>query len=92
VLCVVHDGEAAQNGVPELMAAQVAGRSHDPAHTQRGADLFDVARAPRPDADDLLQSHHVGVDRAKHGGDPVRARSSIHTAAAMDVVRDNADR
>ena len=88
---VLRDGEAAQNGVPELMAAQLAGRRHDPAHTERGADLLDVARAPRAGADDLLQGHDVGVDRAQNGGNPIRARSPIHAAAAMDVVRDHAE-
>ena len=46
------------------MAAQLARRRHDPAHAERGADLFGVAAAVRAGADHFLQRDDVGVDRA----------------------------
>ena len=89
---VVRDREAAEHDVAELVAAQLARRRHHPAHAERGADLLGVAAAVRPGADHFLQRDDVGVDRAQHRGDPLRARAAVQAAAAMDVVGGDAQR
>ena len=92
VLRVVGDRKAAQDDVAELVAAQQAHRRHDPAHAERRADLLDLAAAARPGADHFLQRDDVRVDVPQHGGDAIGPRPSIHPAAAMDVVGDDAQR
>ena len=78
VFGVMDDGEPAENGVAELVAAPLAGRRHHPAHPQGRADLLDVAAAARPGADHFLQRDDVGVDVAQHGGDSLGPRAPIH--------------
>jgi hypothetical protein len=74
------------------MSAQPARRSHHPAHAECSADFFYVTHPAGPGADDFLQRNDVGVDLTKYGGDAIGSRSSIHAAAAMDVVSDDAER
>jgi len=43
VLDMMHDGEAAEQGVAELVSAEPTSWCHDPAHAERCAKLLDVA-------------------------------------------------
>jgi hypothetical protein len=92
VIGVRGDGEATQYGVPELMPAQQTRRRHDPSHAERGPDRLGVPAAAGPGAHDLLQRHDIGANRAQHVNNPIGARAPVETAAAMDVVGDDAQR
>ena len=61
---MVHDGEAAEHDVAEEVIPEMTHRRHHPAHAERGADLFRLSGAVGARADDLLQRHDVGVQRA----------------------------
>ena len=74
------------------MTAQLARRRHHPSHPEHRAELFGVAAAARPRADDFLQRHDVGVDRAEHRRDPLGTGAAVEAAAAMDVVGCDAQR
>jgi hypothetical protein len=41
-------------------------------------------------AHDLLEGDHVGVDLAKHVGDPAGPHAAVEAFPAMDVVGDDA--
>jgi hypothetical protein len=45
-----------------------------------------------PGPDHFLQRHDIGVDRAQDLRDPLGARASVDSAAAMHVVGRNAER
>jgi hypothetical protein len=86
VVRVVKDRVTAQDDVAEEIAAEMAGRRHDPAHAQLGAEFFGVAGGVRPRTDDLLKRDEIGLDRPDHVGDAPRERAPVHAAAPMDVV------
>src|SRR5436190_3386172 len=83
---VLRDRKAAQHRVAELVAPQLARRRHDPAHAERGAELLGVPAAAWTGADDFLQRHDIGVDRAQDTRDALGPRPSVEAPAAMDVV------
>ena len=86
VLDVMRDRQPAEHGIAELVPAQVARRRHHPAHAERRADFLGVAAGRRSGADHFLQRDDVGVDRAQHRRDAIRARAAVEAAAAMNVV------
>jgi hypothetical protein len=47
----MDDGKTAEHGVAELVAAQLPGRRHHPAHSKRCTECFELSTAmgPRPD-------------------------------------------
>ena len=92
VLEVLRDRQPAQDGVAELVAAQLPRRRHHPAHAEQRAELLGVAAVVRSRADHFLQRDDVGVDRAEDGGDPLGAGAAVEAAAAMDVVGRDAQR
>ena len=78
VLGVVDDREPAEDRVAELVAAQLAGRRHHPAHPQRRRRFPRCGCAARPRADDFLQRDDIGADVTQHGGDPIGACAPVH--------------
>jgi hypothetical protein len=88
----MSDRKAAQHGVPERTAAQLARRREHPSHAQRGADHFCVTAAVGSRSHDLLERDDVGADGAKDRGDAIRPCPSVEAPAAMDVVGDDAER
>lgn len=89
VLDVVPHGEAAQDHVAELVAAQFAHRSHDPAHAERGADALGVSGGRPSRANHLLERDDVGVERPQHVGDAFGTGAAVESAAAVDVIGDD---
>ena len=89
---MLRDRMAAEHGIPEMVTAQLPRRRHHPAHAEHRAEFFGVAAAVRPGADHFLQRDDVGIDRAEHGGDAFGSCSAVEPAAAMDVVRRDAQR
>ena len=92
MLDVMRDRAAAKDRVSKLVAAELPSGRHDPAHPQRGAELFGVPSAVRPGSDDFLERDDVRIDGAQHRGDSIRARPAVEPATAMYVVRRDAER
>jgi len=86
VLDVLDDWKTAEDGVAEMVSAQLPGGRHDPSHAERGADLFRMTAAARPGADDFLQRNDVRVDAPQYVCDAVRPGAAVESAAAVDVV------
>ena len=86
------DRQPAQHRVAELMAAELPRRRHHPAHTELRAQFLRVSAGGGSRADHFLQRHDIGVDRAQDLRDPLGARASVDSAAAMHVVGRNAER
>jgi hypothetical protein len=63
---------------------------HHPAHPQGRPDLFGLPRAVRPRADDFLKRDDVGPKAAQHVDRATRPCASVHAAAAVDVIGDDA--
>ena len=89
---MLDDRQAAEDGVAELMAAQLPRRRHHPAHAERRAQALGVAAAVRTGADHFLQRHDVGVERSDHGRGALRPRAAVEAPAAMNVVGRDAER
>ena len=92
MLRVMDDGQTAEDRVAELVSAQPPRRGHDPSHPECGANFLDMARGARTGPHDLLERDDIRVDVPQHGGRSIGTRASIHAAAAMDVVGDDAQR
>ena len=86
VLRMVTHRKAAHDHVAEEMPPQMPHRRHHPAHPERRADLLGLTGPRRPRADDLLQRHDIGVDVAKHFGNPRRRDTAVHAPRSVDVV------
>src|SRR5215472_16077081 len=85
VLEVMRDRKAAENGVAELMTAELPRRRVHPTHAERRAELFRVSPSPRAGADDFLQRDDVSIDRAEHGRNAVGPRAAVESATAVHV-------
>jgi hypothetical protein len=65
---------------------------HHPSHPEAGADLFRLAAAVRPGADDFLKCDDVGLEAAQHLRRAMRQRAAVESATPMDVIGDDAKR
>ena len=80
MLCMMANGEAAEDDVAELVAAEQSCLRHHPPHAERRADLLDMTTAARPRANHFLQCDDVRINRTQHLGDARRSRAPIHPA------------